>query len=57
MSIENINDHIAIACRCGCVRFNLLASGSIECDGCQEKQNLVWSDKNGKENISTDMQR
>ena len=44
--ILNIEDHLAFACECGSVTFNLLKSGSIECDGCQQKQeNLNWSDK------------
>lgn len=41
--IEDISDHMALACNCGCVRFNLLRSGRVECDGCQQKQpNLHW---------------
>lgn len=32
--IENIEDHIAFACSCGCVNFNLLKSGSVECANC-----------------------
>lgn len=32
--IENIEDHIAFACSCGCVNFNLLKSGNIECANC-----------------------
>lgn len=43
--LHNINDHMARSCECGCVRFNLLRSGAIECDGCQQKQkNLNWSE-------------
>jgi len=43
--LHNINDHMALACECGCVRFNLLRSGAIECDDCQLKQeNLIWSE-------------
>ena len=29
-----IDDRMAIACSCGSVRFNLLRSGAIECEGC-----------------------
>jgi hypothetical protein len=44
MMIENIGDHMAKACDCGSVKFNLLKSGAIECNGCQQKQpNLFWS--------------
>ena len=44
--LYNISDHMARACECGCVRFNLLRSGSIECDDCGTKQpNLNWSDE------------
>lgn len=43
--LVDINDHMARACSCGCVRFNLLRSGAIECDDCQIKQdNINWSD-------------
>lgn len=43
--LHNINDHMALACECGSVRFNLLRSGTVECDGCQQKQtNLNWSE-------------
>lgn len=43
--LYNINDHMARACACGCVRFNLLRSGAVECDGCQLKQeNINWSE-------------
>ena len=37
--IKNINNHIAWVCECGCVRFNLLRSGLIECDNCRLTQN------------------
>lgn len=41
--LYDINDHMARACECGCVRFNLLRSGKIECDECGELQlNLAW---------------
>jgi len=43
--LHNINDHMARYCECGCVRFNLLRSGAIECDDCQLKQpKLNWSE-------------
>jgi len=43
--LHDINDHMARVCECGCVRFNLLRSGAIECDDCQLKQeNLIWSE-------------
>ena len=42
-NVHNIEDKMALACQCGCVRFNLLKSGAIECDGCQIKQqHLIW---------------
>ena len=45
MKTADINDHMARICECGCVRFNLLRSGAIECDDCQLKQeNLRWSE-------------
>lgn len=31
---ENIEDHIALACTCGCVNWAILKSGNIECQGC-----------------------
>ena len=44
--LYNIEDHMALSCGCGCVRFNLLKSGAIECDSCQQKQtNLMWSEE------------
>lgn len=44
--IYDINDHMARFCECGCVKFNLLRSENIECDGCGEKQfNLTWREK------------
>lgn len=43
--LHDIGDHMARACECGCVRFNLLRSGSIECEDCQLKQeNINWSE-------------
>ena len=43
--LYSISDHMARFCECGCVRFNLLRSGAIECDGCQLKQeNIKWSE-------------
>ncbi len=38
MSIKDINDHMAFYCDCGCVRFNLIRSGKIECDECRKIQ-------------------
>lgn len=32
--VENILDHIAFACNCGSVDFNLLKSGNVECSKC-----------------------
>ena len=49
VDILKICDHMARACNCGCVRFNLLRSGVIECDECGEKQtNLIWREENGR---------
>ena len=46
MAITNLNDHMARACMCGGVRFNLLRSGAIECDTCQQQQpNLNWREE------------
>ena len=39
--IDNIEDHIARACDCGCVKFNLLKSGGIECSECAGKQKEI----------------
>lgn len=36
--IENIGDHKTFTCDCGCVSFNLLRSGFIECAGCGKRQ-------------------
>ena len=35
--VERLDDHMARACSCGSVRFNLLRSKSIECAGCGER--------------------
>jgi len=44
--IYNIEDNMAFACTCGSVKFNLLKSGSIECDGCQSIQReMTWGNK------------
>ncbi len=49
VDLIDINDHMARTCECGCVRFNLLRSGAIECDDCGAKQpKLTWSDENGR---------
>ena len=43
--LYDIDDHMAFSCQCGCVRFNLLRSGSIECSDCGEKQtNIKWGE-------------
>jgi hypothetical protein len=40
----DIYDHMAFSCECGCVRFNLLRSGFIECAECNKKQrDINWS--------------
>ena len=36
MTVENINNHMAYKCECGCVHFNLLRSNAIECADCQK---------------------
>ena len=47
--LVDIGDHMARACECGCVRFNLLRSGNVECADCGEKQpNLTWSEEDGR---------
>jgi hypothetical protein len=33
-NVENLEDHMAFACDCGCVGFNLLKSGGLECESC-----------------------
>ncbi len=51
--VENISDHMARFCECGCVRFNLLRSGAIECDKCHMKQpNLSWRNEMNAEQIN-----
>ena len=35
--VEYIDDHKALRCDCGCVHFNLLKSGFIECSECQSR--------------------
>ena len=43
--VIDINSHMARTCGCGCVTFNLLRNGAIECAGCGEKQaRLYWSE-------------
>lgn len=44
-NIENINDHMAYACKCGSVRFALLRSGGIECHDCADKLNAYWAEE------------
>lgn len=41
-NVENIADHMALACHCGSVRFCLLRSGGIECASCQDRPGLAW---------------
>ena len=41
---ENIEDHMAKACECGSVNFNLLKSGEIECAGECQKRFGNWSE-------------
>lgn len=42
-NVENLQDHMAYSCKCGCVDFNLLKSGGIECAYCGEKlSDSVW---------------
>lgn len=51
--MDNIEDHIAYACDCGSVKFNLLKSGLIECAKCgvrfgkwrQQNPSDMFSDK------------
>ena len=43
--VENIEEHIAFACECGSVHFNLLKSGKIECANCQEREHMTWLEK------------
>ncbi len=35
--VANLQDHMAYSCQCGCVDFNLLKSGNIECVLCGKK--------------------
>ena len=42
-NIHNIFDEFSLSCECGCVRFNLLRSGKIECDKCRYiLESLKW---------------
>lgn len=43
-NVENINDHRAFTCDCGSVDFALLASYSIECNGCGKRQPFEWKE-------------
>jgi len=47
-NIENIEEHIARACDCGSVHFNLLKSGKIECACCGDREQMTWKDKRVK---------
>lgn len=43
--IYSFNDNLAYVCECGSVKFNLLKSGNVECDNCQQKLiQLNWSE-------------
>ncbi len=43
--LYDIDDHMAFSCPCGCVRFNLLRSGKVECSDCGEKQTKIkWGE-------------
>lgn len=33
-NVVEIGDHMALSCRCGHVKFNLLRTGNIECSKC-----------------------
>lgn len=54
--IENILDHMAFACNCGCVDFNLLKSGNIECSSCGViHKDKSWGFENGsKQSVEID---
>ena len=41
-NVHNINDHMALTCDCGSVRFALLRSDGIECHGCGKRHPLEW---------------
>ena len=43
MDVTKIEDHMAYACECGGVSFNLLKSGGIECSQCSTvKKSMSW---------------
>jgi len=47
--VEEIGDHMALACSCGSVKFNLLRTEKIECAGCGiVLGDTFWSCKNSK---------
>jgi uncharacterized Zn finger protein (UPF0148 family) len=52
---ENIEDHMAYACQCGCVNFNLLKSGNIECTSCDVKivKNIKWIEEKEQKKINS----
>lgn len=53
MSIENLHDHMALACQCGSVLWSLLRSGSIECASClQIAENLEWGEPYNKDAVA-----
>jgi hypothetical protein len=47
-NVENLEDHMAYACKCGSVHFNLLKSSFIECSGCGLKLEQFWGSKQNK---------
>jgi len=55
--VVNIADHIAYACECGCVRFNLLQSGYIVCHECGGKTARWNNNVVGKEHHAKNKHR
>jgi hypothetical protein len=47
-NVENLEDHMAYACKCGSVHFNLLKSSFIECSSCGLKLEQFWGSKQNK---------
>ena len=37
----DIEDHIALVCECGCVRWHILKSGNIECQDCRLQKKIL----------------
>jgi len=42
-NVENLSDHMAYTCSCGSVNFCLLRSGLVECNKCQARPAMTWS--------------